>query len=666
MERPSNVPAAATFDADDDEWMLAERDEEGREHGLTTWWRADGSRCCVTEYVHGTPHGRFERFHDNGETSRSGRFVEGQLHGTNTFLRSTAPTRETFPAGLADAVWRCEMDYERGRVGEARAYDQSGHRVLEDGAPYPTEQPAGVPTSAHFRQEEDGWRWVQGTVEDKGDGTIDRQGTWRWWSPEGDLVLERTYVDGALHGEQRVYEDGVVVALSTFADGDETGPFERRAEAGRYRLDVHTERGTLDDGNVVGSLQLLDDDGTVLATVDMGRKPSQDVLVEVIQGAHGDDDLRRLETDLPSAAFLGAVHGGRPVAELTRRLSAMQPPLSAEAMAHETQMAQHVVHNVMRFGGGPLAVIASLLDGIRKGADAGDLLRHGAATLDDMGHGPVAALWIDAACAIDADFVGHEYTRALIRMSLGEPEAAMASIERLATGMEGPAAQMRAYHAGVFHSLSMDVASDPRLALAETLAPLLASAVQADVPDAEVVRRQLQQLATRLQHAREGVVTYFEEEPAWAPPTLDHLLPDGPVEVELPDAHAIGWMHEARKDVLRLRWLCWSLGLDGTLLPEAVALDTARPSRALTLVVVARAQVLNGQEPDVSDWLDAESEDVDAVHDALQSGLATQSWYGLPLSELDGGTRNFAFQDEHALFDLMYRHWAAPHTVFEA
>jgi hypothetical protein len=356
----------------------------------------------------------------------------------------------------------------------------------------------------------------------------------------------------------------------------------------------------------------------------------------------------------------------KPVAELTRRLAAMQPPLSPEAMGHQTEMSQHVVHNVLRFGGGPVAVVGSLLDGIRKGGDAGDLLRHGAATLDDMGYGSVASPWIDAACAIDADFVGHEYTRSLIRMSLGEPEAAMASIDRLATGMEGPATQMRAYHAGVFQGTSQDVAADSRLALAETIAPLLSTSVKADAPDAEVVRRQLQQLATRLAHAREGVLTYFEEEVPWAPPSFDHLLPDGPVEVELPDVNGIGWMHEARKDVLRLRWLCWALGLDGSSLPEAVALDTARPSRAVTLVVVARALLLNGQEPDLSDWLDADHEDVDVIHAALREGLASQDWYGLPLAELDGGTLNFAFQDEHALFDLLYRHWAAPHTVFEA
>jgi hypothetical protein len=84
------------------------------------------------------------------------------------------------------------------------------------------------------------------------------------------------------------------------------------------------------------------------------------------------------------------------------------------------------------------------------------------------------------------------------------------------------------------------------------------------------------------------------------------------------------------------------------------------------LVVVGRALALNGQAPDVSDWLDADHEDVAAIQSVIDQGMQEQTWYGMRLAELDGGPKNFAFQDEHALFELMYRHWGESHTVFEA
>ncbi len=665
MEHPAHVPAAATWDADGGEWCLSERDDEGRRHGSVAWWRADGTRCCVTDYLHGTAHGRFQRFHDDGSPSRTGIFVEGQLEGTNVFLRSDAPTRETFPAGMADTVWRCEMDYEAGRVVAARAYDREGNRVLEDGEPYPFEEPPGVPSSAHFRDGVDGWQWVHGVVEDRGDGTIARQGVWRWWSPTGELKAERAYVGGELHGLQVLYEDAVAWSTSTFVEGEETGPFERRAAPGRYRLPVHSERGTLRKGDVVGTLHLFDAAGAELATVEPGEEVAQELVIEALHGAHDDGAVRRLEeAGLPAGAFLAAVMARRPVASLTERLSALQPPLSPEAVDEATQRTLALAQNVSRFGGGPAPVVSTLLDGLRIGGDAGDLLRQGAAMLDDLGSAEVASAWIDAACALDADVVGHEYTRSLIRMSLGDASGALAAIDRLGTEVEEAAAQMRAYHHAVFRGVSTDVAGDPRLALAEALAPRLASSVVASVPDAAVVRRTLQQLATRVAHSRVGLAEAFGDVP-WAPPSLDHLLPAGPVEVEMPNARGIGWMHEARKDLLRFRWLCWVLGLDGRSLPTTVALDTARPSRALVLVVVARALVLNGQEPDLSDWLDAEREDVDAIQAALRAGLERQHWHGIGLTDCDGGTRNFAFQDEHVLFELLYRSWDALHTVFE-
>ena len=249
QERPAGVPSDAYWDEDDNEWVLPERDSAGEFHGLVKWWRPDGTLCCVTDYEHGSPHGKYQRFHENGEVSREGTFVEGKLNGTDRYRRSSAETTETFPRGLGDAIFSAEMDYENGRVVAARCYNEAGVQCMEDGSPFPESRPDNVPEGSHFRKREaDGeYRWVLGTVIDNNDGTIDRTGQWRWWSPEGVLVSEESYEVGKLHGtsrtfdaetgvllsekvsvngkrhREREFEDGVLTSEKNFIDGEKRG-----------------------------------------------------------------------------------------------------------------------------------------------------------------------------------------------------------------------------------------------------------------------------------------------------------------------------------------------------------------------------------------------------------------------------------------------------------
>lgn len=204
--RPAGVPEGAYWDAGDNEWVLSEKNAAGQFHGLVKWWRPDGTLCCATDHVDGKPHGTFTRFHENGEPSRVGAFVRGSLQGTNVFTRSTARTTENFPAGLGKHIWRCEMDFEAGSMTEGRLFDREGRRVMEDGTPFPTERPKGVPATAHFRKNDEGeYVWVDVQTKQVGDDW-QRIGVWRTWSPEGVLVREDPYEDGKLHGTVRVYD----------------------------------------------------------------------------------------------------------------------------------------------------------------------------------------------------------------------------------------------------------------------------------------------------------------------------------------------------------------------------------------------------------------------------------------------------------------------------
>ena len=224
--RPDTVPADAFWDEGDNEWCHPERDADGEFHGVVKWWRPDGTLCCQTDYVHGTANGSYQRFHENGEVSRQGTFVDGKLHGTDRFFRSSEETSENFPRGLGEAVARAEMDYEMGRIGAARAYDASDRLCMEDGSPFPDTRPAGVPAEAHFRKREaDGeYRWVHGVVTDNGDGTIDRVGLWQWWTPDGVLSSEERYEAGKKHGISRTFDDsGALTGESSWVEGKKHG-----------------------------------------------------------------------------------------------------------------------------------------------------------------------------------------------------------------------------------------------------------------------------------------------------------------------------------------------------------------------------------------------------------------------------------------------------------
>jgi cell wall assembly regulator SMI1 len=197
--RPEGVPEEARWDEEDSEWVSGRFDEQGRKDGVIRYHRPDGALCAQTAYRAGAPHGAFQRFHDNGEVSRDGEFVEGALHGTNRFYRSSAPTRETFPQGLAEAVWRSEMDFDRGALLSARYYDRDGHRLRHDGVPCPAHPPAAVPANAGFALVANQPRWIAGRTIQKGSGWM-RTGLWKYWTEAGTLAREETYdkASGAL------------------------------------------------------------------------------------------------------------------------------------------------------------------------------------------------------------------------------------------------------------------------------------------------------------------------------------------------------------------------------------------------------------------------------------------------------------------------------------
>ncbi|MEA5559556.1 hypothetical protein, partial [Nodularia spumigena] len=100
---------------------IGAKDPNGKLHGEVSWWRPDGTLCCTTDLVHGVPHGKFRRFHENGELSREGTFEQGKIVGVEAWQRSHKATTEYFGDYWATKkVWRMELDHS---TGEKRFFD---------------------------------------------------------------------------------------------------------------------------------------------------------------------------------------------------------------------------------------------------------------------------------------------------------------------------------------------------------------------------------------------------------------------------------------------------------------------------------------------------------------------------------------------------------------
>jgi hypothetical protein len=119
----------------------------------------------------------------------------------------------------------------------------------------------------------------------------------------------------------------------------------------------------------------------------------------------------------------------------------------------------------------------------------------------------------------------------------------------------------------------------------------------APTQSAEAVRRAIQVYATRLQQIRAALLARLPGAPAWLPPALPGLLPQGPLDLrsfsaeivdetdEGPETSTVqiderleleGWtipslLRLARSQWTGLCWLCWSAGLDEVRLPITLA-----------------------------------------------------------------------------------------------
>lgn len=249
----------------------------------------DGSPMLTREVIRNEDgivnHGRFRRWHANGQLAEEGHYLRGAKHGTYTVIADSG-------------MKTTEIDYRRGkRNGQYLKWGPRG--VLKERSHYREdvlhgsfEQWSGL-TRAVMGQYEQGvqtgtWTtWHPLETEVKSSEGEYRQGlkhgVWKTWDEEGRLLSEETYSEGEWDGPyveygeggepvvQRTYSrgrpegvqiewypDGAKKSQSVYVDGRLDGPQEQWYPSGQKRAE-----GLLKDGKRVGRWVYYNADGTV-------------------------------------------------------------------------------------------------------------------------------------------------------------------------------------------------------------------------------------------------------------------------------------------------------------------------------------------------------------------------------------------------------------------
>jgi hypothetical protein len=586
-ERPVGVPEGGVWNPEAGNWEVSQRSAQGAREGECVLYRRDGSLLSRFRFVGGVQEGPFAIFHPDGKLAREGKFAAGMVEGLVSAYAGTGAGAEPLRSCcVPDAAVRLDMRYEAGAMVQETFYDSAGRPILSNGSPIPP-RPAGVPDDADYDEAAARWsRW--------------RPDSQRIWSATGELESESAF-DGTRRTTRTLDADGrIVESVQLAGDGMRDGAFLRRFAAGAPSPyadpDIREERGMFERGQAVGSWTFAGLDGATRRTVERGVAfevggertspafgPGPDQTADgwraLGRALRGEGRVREA---LCAEARATARDGDR--AALERAVGAHVAALTP-ALAHERGEA--LVESVD-------VTVAGILDGLVSGADPSSVFRALAGVLP--GAHPAAPDFVAASLLLAPERRLTHLTRALIRFQYGDEAGARADAEIVAAEAPDAAASFAAYMSLAFRPYPFWPAREP-LAPDPELAELGAGVIR-EVTD---VRRTIAVYATRLLRLRAAVGELLgpEAAPAWLPPDLSALLPEGPVElrqvrltvevepeeggdvvpteVEIDERIATAGLGvpallaEAQADWGALSWLCWSVGLDRVAVPEAIA-----------------------------------------------------------------------------------------------
>lgn len=140
-EKPDTVPAAAVYDAANQEWELGARDKNGKQVGeWRYWWRTTGHLCCIANYEDGGRKNTYTRLHPDGTYSCKGVEIDGKPAPGEViyYQKSKNPTTELAITGPEyKKVFRVEETYIRAGLSKWKNFNAAGRRIEMDGTLIP-------------------------------------------------------------------------------------------------------------------------------------------------------------------------------------------------------------------------------------------------------------------------------------------------------------------------------------------------------------------------------------------------------------------------------------------------------------------------------------------------------------------------------------------------
>ncbi len=442
------------------------------------------------------------------------------------------------------------------------------------------ERPETVPEEAEYHDNKQQWDAGNYNAESQ------RNGKWRTWNLAGELIEEAEYELGHYHGLVKTFEKGNPHSVSQYRKGIRSGPFQGIVLRATYADSrIRIERGNIEGDISVGSWSFHDHKGKMIAKTDFGVLPTSD------KGL------------LDSEAFNNRWHTAQEWSEISRNLlrdHRVAEAVCALARAAASEQRTDALDALLERTIVPLSETAtlSLTDalisepntsltalshGLIRGAEPGAIFHTLAVALDQGTLSRAAMDLVNTAILLHPDRHQYHYTRALINISLGNRDAAKMDTEILEPA-EPDKAQFLSRYLGALFPVYDFWPAQTKLTVADEAAPL------GPQQDLAAVQEVLQKYATRLTYIRQALGKKIGERPDWLPPTLSHLLPDGPVELRVFETDAgssgdsimadesfdaMAWevptlLRFARADWSALTWLCWSTGLDSVEIPTQI------------------------------------------------------------------------------------------------
>ncbi len=305
--RPDSVPEHAIWDANDQEWVVQTLDTQGRDHGQTDYYRADGRLCCTSGFEHGTLHGKNMRFHPDGSVASEGEYEHGVMTSVHHY-RGDESSTESFPEVCQNVTHIFSQLSNDGKYTKAtQFFGKDDVPLTSTGDPLPP-RPENVPALAGYLTQ-----WVLGELDRSRNNQ--KVGTWKYWTTEGQLVCE----------EEISYEGVAISTVHYFENGSVEKSYRHHQNGKRAEWLWYHDNGQLfvdeksdEEGNVLYKAR-WSDNGTlreeVKSTYDadgLVNRTEYDEGDIVLQAKRNDKELvvTLLQGDGKTPEAMGAIVGG--------------------------------------------------------------------------------------------------------------------------------------------------------------------------------------------------------------------------------------------------------------------------------------------------------------------------------------------------------------------